>query len=140
MYNQVLAGAPELLWIGNLQRVLFLGIAHQFISSRRVIGEDFGAFAVELDFLVDTDIDFREIILIEVAILQYITLLQDLLFFQLSLGAKHEPSRVQILILCLDGLLLLLIVSAQSTDVFTQLGDLLALLCYLHIAFCQLCL
>ena len=72
-------------------------------------GQHLGILAVELDLLVDTDIDLREVILVEVLLQQFglaeqAVLRQDVLLLELILGAEDKPGGMQLLVLLADGL------------------------------------
>ena len=90
-----------------------------------MIGQQFGTLAIEFQLLIYARVYFREVILVEVLVLQHVTLLQDFLFLQLGLGTEDEPRRVQVLVLGLYGLLLLLVLLFQGVDILVEGVDLL---------------
>ena len=60
--------------------------------------QDLCRTAVKLDFLIDTDINLRKVLLVE-ARLQHLAVNENLLFLQLVLCPKDEPGRVNLLVL-----------------------------------------
>ena len=72
LYNEVLAGRPEALRIGDAEHILLLGIALERVAACGVIGQNLGRRTVELDLLVDADINLGEVFLVEVR-LQHLT-------------------------------------------------------------------
>ena len=101
-------------------------------------GQQFSRLRVQFDLLVNTDIDLREVVLVEVA-LQHLTILQDALLLQLALRTEHEPSGIQLLVLCIDGLGLLLALGLQVLDVGVLISDGLVELRDMDILSIQLC-
>ena len=101
-------------------------------------GQQFSRLRVQLDLLVNTDIDLREVVLVEVT-LQHLTILQDALFLQLALRTEHEPSGIQLLVLRIDGLGLLLALGLQVLDVGVLISDGLVELRDMDILSIQLC-
>ena len=79
---------------------------------------------VELNLLVNTDIDLREIVLVEVS-LQHFTILEDMLLLELRLRSKDKPSGVELLVLRIDGLRLLVGLLRQVRHIGVQVGYLL---------------
>ena len=101
-------------------------------------GKQFSRLRVQFDLLVNTDIDLRKVVLVEVT-LQYLTILQDALLLQLALRTEHEPSGIQLLVLCIDGLGLLLALGLQVLDVGVLISDGLVELRDMDILSIQLC-
>ena len=59
--------------IGDVELILTLLVLCQLIGSRRMGGEQLGAFAIELDVLVVANVDLCEVVLVEIATLEYIS-------------------------------------------------------------------
>ena len=66
-----------------------------------MIREQLSALAVELDFFVVANVNLCEVVPVEVATLQNIALVQNLLLLQLALGAEDEPCAIEFLVLLL---------------------------------------
>ena len=78
-----------------------------------------GALAVKFDFLVDTDVNLRKVVLVE-RTLQYLSTVEDVLCLQFTLRTEHIPACIQLLVLCVDGLGLLI---AFRLKIFLFLGE-----------------
>ena len=101
-------------------------------------GQQFSRLRVQLDLLVNTDIDLREVVLVEVT-LQHLTILQDALLLQFALRTEHEPSGIQLLVLRIDGLGLLLALVLQIVNGSVLISDGLVELRDMDILSIQLC-
>jgi len=111
------------LWIGDVELILTLLVLCQLIGSRRMGGEQLGAFAVELDVLVVANVDLCEVVLVEIATLEYVSTRQNLLFLQFALGAENEPGAIEFLVLLLYLLGLLLVLFCQRNHIVAQSCD-----------------
>ena len=100
--------------------------------------QQLGRCAVELNLLVDADVNLREVLLVE-ARLQHLAVNKNLLFLQFVLRTKHEPSRVQLLVLLQDGLGTLVGLRRQFLHVAVQVGHLLIQVHNLDFLLVQLC-
>lgn len=69
-------------------------------------GEKLGRLGHQLDFRDVADVNLGEVILVEIT-RHHLAIFDDVLLLQLLLGAKHIPSRVDLLVLSIDGLTLL---------------------------------
>ena len=123
-YHKILARAPELLWIGDAQHILLVGILLQCITARGMRREQFCRPRVELNLLGDADVNLGEVITVEVR-LQNLAVNIYALLFQLALGAKHIPCRMQLLVLRIYGLCLLLALGSEVVDIGVEIGYLL---------------
>ena len=103
-------------------------------------GKQLGILAVELEVLVVADVQLREVILVEVAILENVAFRQYLLLLQLALGAENEPGGVQFLVLLLHLVLVGAILFCQRSHVVAESGDGIALHFDEGILLCQACL
>ena len=102
-------------------------------------GQHLGILAVELDFLVVTDINLSKIVFVEITTLQHVAFIQYLLFLQLILRAKNKPGGIQLFILSGNGLCLCLVLSSQIGHILVKGSDLLALSHQLGILLCKAC-
>ena len=89
--DEVLAGGPECLGVGDTEHVLLIGIALQRVRAGGMTCQDLSRLAVKLYLLVDTDVDLGKVLLIEVRT-EHLARAQDILFLQLLLGAEYEPT------------------------------------------------
>ena len=87
-------------------------------------GQQLSRLRIELDFLVDADVDLREVALIEVRLQNAVTL-DDVLLLEFLLRAEDKPSGVELLVLVADGLTLLLALGLQILNMRVQVRDLL---------------
>ena len=93
--NQVLASAPEDLWIGDAQCILLVGITYQAITAGWMSCEQLSCLRIQLDLGSIANIDLGEVVLIEVTI-HHLTVFHDVLTLQLLLGTEYIPSGVQL--------------------------------------------
>ena len=87
-------------------------------------GQQLGRLRIELDFLVDADVDLREVALVEVRLQNAVTL-NDVLLLEFLLRTEDKPSGVELLVLVANGLTLLLALGLQILNMRVQVRDLL---------------
>ena len=109
LYDEILAGAPENLCVGDGQHVLVVGVTGERVAAGWVHGEQLGPLGIELHALERADVYLREITLVEVG-LQHFAIHQYALLAQFFLGAEDIPSGVELCVLSADGLVFLCIV------------------------------
>ena len=105
--DKILARMPELIRIGDDKRQLLAGIGVEPIRRGGMTRQNLHLLGIQLDFLLVTVVDFREIILVVVASQHLSRFVEDALLLELALGAKDIVGHVQLLVLVVDGLRLL---------------------------------
>ena len=75
--DEVLAGRPESLRVGDAEHILLIGIAQERIRAGGMGRQNLGRRAEEFDLLVDADINLREVALVVIG-LKHLALHQNI--------------------------------------------------------------
>ena len=88
---------------------------------------EFGALGIKMDDTIDTDIDFREVVFVVIAVAQHFSALQDVLFFEFAFRTEDVESGVEFTVLRGDGACLGFVLHREFIDIAFEVVDLLSL-------------
>ena len=99
---------------------------------------EFGALGIKMDDTIDTDIDFREVVFVVVAVAQHFAALQYVLLFKFALGAEDIEGGVEFAVLRRNGTRFGFVLHREFIDIAFEVVDLLSLFGDLNVFLCQL--